>query len=448
MSTNRPDEIDGEVISRQMTAAEQLPMGMQLLRMENEQIMSLARVAPRDPAVIVSQLKAFLQAYPAAALEAIYAKPVGSVYSITCKDCRIIYEADGSGPGVECTVCGSKAKTNIERRQKYAEGLSIRAAETIRSVYGFTRLAVRMSLDESGKATIEGTLVDYAAGNMTSDERVVTPFYKSRDGDMRRTPEDRFLNVVVKAEKSKLRRDLILDSVPAIVKAVYRDECEAVIDNVVPEDFVNQKILPQFQRFGVTKAHLEQLVGAKVATGWTKDQTRELSNLLNGLKSGDTNVAELLAPLSIVTPGSENDPTKAARGDALAEINAKRRAAKAGDQNGTKPAETAQKPAESAEEQQGIENAPSEPQDGPRLHSEPEAEPDDSSDPGELPEPYSEEERRPVIDKLLAEIESAVTKKRMDAIAGKIHNDPRLSDVDLNDLVDKISAVSEERGLN
>lgn len=501
MSTNRPDEIDGEIIGKALQTTEQLPMGAMLLKMENEQIMSMARIAPRDPEVIIGRLRKFLTAYPEAAAEAVYAKPVGKMFSMTCKDCGIVYEDQSSNANVECPVCGSTAKTNIQQRQKYAEGLSIRAAESIRSEYGYTRLTVEMDTLEGGKIRIAGTLVDYAAGNMTSDERIVSPFYKGRDGSTQRTPEDRFLNVVVKAEKAKLRRDLILDSVPGILKAMYRDECDKIAETLIPTEAVLQKIVPAFQKFGVTMAHLEQLVGRPAKMGWTAEDNKFLLQTLNGLRSGDVSVAEVLRDVTPVTPGSANDPTKAARGDAIDEIKAKRRAA----ENAAKSAQTAEKPAEKVEEQAttaqqddkerlinwlamsdsqeklaanwdemqesevfkalpgnlrrsimlaqqdlaaNLAKAPSEPQDGPRLHNEPDVELDDLSGPGELPEPYSEEERRPVIDKLLAEIESAVTAKRMTAIEGKIHNDPRLSDADLNDLIDKIAAVREERGIS
>lgn len=334
MSTDKPDEIDGEVLSSQLTKAEQLPMGMQLLKMENESIMSLARVAPRDATKVIAELKTFLHAYPAAATEAVYAKPVGKIFSITCKDCNIVYEDPSDMANVECPVCGSARKTNIQKRQKYAEGLSIRAAESIRSAYGYTRLAVEMEELPDGKVRIAGTLVDYAAGNMTSDERIVSPFYKSRQGGIQRTPEDRFLNVVVKAEKAKLRRDLILDSIPGIVKAFYRDECDKMADEVVPDEFVTQKIIPGFAKFGMSKAHLEEIVGQKASMGWTKEQSRELSNILAGLKSGDYTVAEVLRELVPQSPTGESNPTKAATGDVLKDIAAKRaaeRAAKTGD---------------------------------------------------------------------------------------------------------------------
>lgn len=486
MSTDRPDEINGEVISRSLQTTEQLPMGAMLLKMENEQIMSMARIAPRDPDQIIGRLRKFLQAYPAAAAEAVYAKPVGKIFSMTCKDCKIQYEDQSSGANVTCPVCGSTAKTDISQRQKYAEGLSIRAAESIRSEYGYTRLTIEMDQLEGGKVRIAGTLVDYAAGNMTSDERIVSPFYKSRDGSTQRTPEDRFFNVVVKAEKAKLRRDLILDSVPGIVKAMYRDECDKIEAELVPEEFMEQKIIPAFQRFGITKSHLESIIGRPAHMGWTKEESKELSRILNGLKTGDTTVAEVLRDALPVAPGSVDDPTKAARGDTLDELKAKRRAAKESPESGAvietpetngAEAKTPENLADSsgdrlleeARQQELAENeqkrfkaerdqierdrlaalkATQWPQDAAKPHNAPEVEQTDASGDGELPEPYSEDERKPVVEKLLASIDSAMTKKRLDAIAAQVNNDERLSDADLNDLVDKIAIVRDERNLN
>jgi nitrogenase subunit NifH len=84
--------------------------------------------------------------------------------------------------------------------KKYAEGLSIRAAESIRSVFGYNRLATSVEQLPDGCVKLTGIFVDYAAGNITADERIVSPFYKkARSNVMERIPEDRFLNVVVKS---------------------------------------------------------------------------------------------------------------------------------------------------------------------------------------------------------------------------------------------------------
>jgi hypothetical protein len=85
-----------EAAPQQLRAAEQLPPEMMLLKMENESIMQVARIQPREPMKIVAQLRELIEAWPAAAEEAIYSKPVGSVTELQCGNnkCGIFYEVN------------------------------------------------------------------------------------------------------------------------------------------------------------------------------------------------------------------------------------------------------------------------------------------------------------------------------------------------------------------
>jgi len=227
--------IEGEIVQSGMSRE------MVLMKMENESIMSVAQTKPRDPMAIVEQLEALVEAYPRAASEAIYSKPVGSTTEVTCP-CGIRYETQTVSNDVTCSGCGAPAtKGKAVRRKKFAEGLSIRAAESIRSAYGYTRLSTQAEQMENGNVRLTGTIVDYAAGNLTSDERIVSPYYKSRGGGTVKTPMDRFLNVVVKAEKAKLVRDVILSNTPGIVKAMFRDICEKKAKDEVAPEVIDQR---------------------------------------------------------------------------------------------------------------------------------------------------------------------------------------------------------------
>jgi hypothetical protein len=287
--------------SRQLQAVASLPQDMMLLKMENEQIFAVARTQPRDPMKIVKQLAQLIEAYPAAADEAIYSKPVGTVIQVTCPNekCGIKYEVNSIDQETACPICDTKAAGAPSRKvKKFAEGLSIRAAESIRSIYGYTRLATTTEQFEDGKVKLTGTIVDYSAGNLTSDERIVTPWYKSRSGGMTRTPEDRFLNVVVKAEKSKLRRDIILDNTPAIVKAMFRDMCEQKLLQLVAPEVIEQRIIPAFAEYGISQEQLDQIIGRPHKLGWREQERMMLRKILNALKNEETTARELLDGLA------------------------------------------------------------------------------------------------------------------------------------------------------
>ena len=290
-----------------LIAADRLPADLMLLKMENEQIFAVAKMQPREPMKIVAQLQELIDAYPAAAGEAIYRKPVGNVIEVTCSACGVKFEVVKLEQETTCPACDvpaiQKGKSVQTRKvKKFAEGLSIRAAESIRSIYGYTRLATTAEEIDGGKVKLTGCLVDYAAGNITSDERIVSPMYRSRTGQMVRTPEDRFLNVTVKAEKAKLRRDVILDSVPNIIKAAFRDACERKMGELVSEEFIEQRIIPAFASYGVTAEHLARIIGRPHKLGWSEAERLGLRKLLTGLKNGETTVAELIADLDETEP--------------------------------------------------------------------------------------------------------------------------------------------------
>ncbi|WP_425618084.1 hypothetical protein NA78x_001777 [Anatilimnocola sp. NA78] len=281
---------------RQLQAANQLPPDLMLLKMENDSIMTIARTVPRDPMKIVEQLAALINAYPAAAESAIYSKPVGTVTEVTCGEskCGIKYEVNKVDNDTQCPNCESKKRGKCRPVKKFAEGLSIRAAEAIRSIYGYTRLTTRCEILRDGSAVLTGTLVDYAAGNMTSDERVVPRQYKSKSGQMITIAEDRFLGVVVKAEKAKLMRDVILGNTPGIIKAMFRDMCEQKMLDLVSPELIEQKIIPAFADYGITREHLDKIVGRPLNLGWKEQERLSLRKILSALKNDETTAAEIL----------------------------------------------------------------------------------------------------------------------------------------------------------
>lgn len=298
-----------------LEAVASLPRDMMLLKMENESIMAVARKEPRNAAKLIKELQALIDAYPAAADDAIYSKPVGTVTEVTCGGCGILYEVNKVFNDTACPDCESTKRGACRAVKKFAEGLSIRAAESIRTIFGFTRLATTCEILPDGSARLTGVLVDYVAGNITSDERVVSRHYKARGGGMTTVPEDRFLNVVVKAEKAKLRRDVILDSTPGIVKAMFRDSCEQKMTALISTEVIKQKIIPAFQGYGITPQDLDTIIGAPASLGWNKAQKLELRKILSALKNEETTPRALLEgmrqPAQTPPPAPEGGGVKA-----------------------------------------------------------------------------------------------------------------------------------------
>src|SRR5262249_7896913 len=138
----------------------------------------------------------------------------------------------------------------------------------------------------------EATFTDYQRGRMWQDSNIVSRFYRSKSGAVVAIPEDRFFGVVVKAEKSKLAREVICRSVNAGLKAWFWDQCEKLVDSMLDEGTVD-KIVGQFSTRGVALEQLETLLGKPRRSGWTKEDRKSLLGVWNALKSGETTLDEV-----------------------------------------------------------------------------------------------------------------------------------------------------------
>lgn len=312
MSYDDENTIDGTL--SQVSAAKQIPQDLMLLKMENETIMAAAAVRPRKQSVILSQLKDCIESFPESADEAIYAKPVGKEELGLCSNCGKETVIQYKVP-FKCSSCGGVKHKGIREAQRYVEGLSIRAAESIRSIYGYNRLAMQQEMQQDGTAKITGTFIDYATGTMTSDTRIVQPVYTDRYKNVKTLTTERF-DLAIKSEKAKLARDIILDSVPNNIKAYFRDICEKKIAETLTPEKVESEILPHFASYGITLLDLEGHIGRPISMGWTERDRGQLRKLLTALRSGEITVASLRADGK--SPEPEDDvPGKKARQSSL-----------------------------------------------------------------------------------------------------------------------------------
>lgn len=257
-----------DLIDPAMEAAAQLPRELAVIKIENDQIFSMAAARPRDFVQVRKDLSAMIEEFPGFADEAIYEKPVGK---------------DDSG------------------HMKYARGLSVRAAECLAESYGFNRIRTDVESLPDGRVKIHASFTDYQRGRTWEDSSIVSPFYQKKGGGLARHPEDRFLNVVVRAEKSKLVREVINRSVNQALKAWFENECEKKLARTLTDDVVN-KIVGGFKQFNMGLEQVEQVVGRPKAMGWTEQDRFRLVGVFNSLKNGDTTVAELL--------GNDTEPRK------------------------------------------------------------------------------------------------------------------------------------------
>lgn len=247
-----------DVAIQQVQAIATLPPEIAIMKMENENIIALAAARPRDYKQIIADLRAQIEAYPSFAREGIYSKPVGK-------------GEDG--------------------KMKYARGLSIRAAEAIREAYGYNRVRADVTVIDDNTVKIEATFSDYQRGSIWQDASILSKFYRSSRGQTVRYSDDRFFNLVVKAEKSKCIREVILRSVPPGLRSELEELIERQIDNLLDDAYLT-KAIAMFADKGVTQEMLEEHLGKTLKAGWTKDDRRNLVGVWNAIKDGETTVEE------------------------------------------------------------------------------------------------------------------------------------------------------------
>lgn len=230
-----------------------------LLRMENETISTECRLRPRNMGDIRAKLSELLKEFPDFADEAIYCKPVG--------------REDGGS------------------QQKYAKGLSIRAAEALAEAYGYNRVRADITKIDDFTVKIDATFTDFQTGRIWQDGGIISKFYTTRNKQRATHSDDRFYNVVVKAEKSKYLREVICRSVNSALKAWFEAECAKVAgQRISPADI--DKVIAAWKKSGVELHHLEYAVGHTRSMGWTSDDLALLRGIWTALRDGETTLAE------------------------------------------------------------------------------------------------------------------------------------------------------------
>jgi hypothetical protein len=272
-----------------------------MLRLENETIMAACKAEPRDMVAVKNQLGGLLHAFPEFADDAIYSKDVGG--------------------------------------GKFAEDLSIRAAEALAEAYGYNRIRASVSMVDDDHAKVEATFTDFQSGRVWQDDVIVSKWYtasKTKGGGRVRYDDDRFLNTVVKAAKSKVIREVICRSVNPAGTAWFKNECEKVMQLQLTPDKV-ASMVKAWADIGVGLEKLEALVGKPKAMGWMASDASRLRTLFVAVRDGEETVESLL------------NPTKPAADVSQAEIDAQLAAKNAAKKPAAEPAKTPPKKKTEAE---------------------------------------------------------------------------------------------------
>jgi hypothetical protein len=285
---NEQTVAEGEVIDVIATSAgapgmEIVAQGATLVKLENSTQMSLAIQRPRNEAVILSAAKKELDLYPSMAKEAIYTKPVGR---------------------------------NDANQMQYAEGLSIRAAESLANRWTNSSYGCEITGEDEDTVNLAAVFLDYENNTRHVSVSRVSKKMKKRDGTVITLSPDR-LELKVKAEQSKLLRERILRSLPAGLKKEYENKARFII-KAEPVANIRNALIERLADLKIPVEKVEKARGGVKIADMKKDQLTELIGLVNAIRDGETDAETAFGGGSKEAEQATEDKTKALK-DKLAQ---------------------------------------------------------------------------------------------------------------------------------
>lgn len=245
--------IEPEVMYEPGSIGESLvAQGVSIVRLENNTQMQVAVQRPRDEAKILNAALKELELYPSMAEDALYMKPVG--------------------------------KNPDTKKMTYAEGLSVRTAESLANRWKNSSFGCEIVAEDDLTVQLAGVFLDYENNTRHVVVGRVAKAYRARTGQIvKRTPDQ--IELAVKAEQSKVLREVILRSLPAGLKKEYENKVRFLLKGGKVENR-RQAIIARFKELNVAIETLEAHRGKKVAD-WQHEDIVALLGIANAMRDGE-----------------------------------------------------------------------------------------------------------------------------------------------------------------
>lgn len=234
---------------------ELLAQGASIVKLENDVQMQIAVQRPRDEKKILELSLRELDLYPSMAKEAIYRKPVGK---------------DETG------------------QMKYADGPSIRMAESLGNRWANSSYGLTVVSEDEESATIAGVFLDYELNTRHVIEAKVSKWYKTSKGQVVRHAPDRFSDLILKANGSKILREVILRSLPAGLRKEYEFKAREVM-KMEPIAQQRKALLERFIELQGSQEMLEKWK-EKPLIKWSKEDIIDALGLANAIRDGEATI--------------------------------------------------------------------------------------------------------------------------------------------------------------
>jgi len=263
-----------------------LDRDMAVIKMENEVVMAEARSRGRDLPKILAEVMAQVVNFRTFAENAIYVKP-----------------------------CGKDPDTG---KEKFARGLSIRVAQTLKAAYGWSKVRCDMLVLDHFRVKMIAVFTDYITGSVFEMSSIISRSYRAKGGKVMEHGDDRFYNVVVKAEQSKLIREVILRSIPEGLKSELWECIENQQRNLLTPE-VSKQIVAKFSAKSVSQQQIERFLGKRIEV-LTRDDRQRLLEIWNAIEQDEATIAEVF--------GETDDDGTPAPTDKLAALTARTKASR------------------------------------------------------------------------------------------------------------------------
>ena len=252
------------ILAQEQSVGEKLiERGNTIIRLENTTQMSVAVQRPRNNEAVLKEALEVLELSPILCGAAIYNKPVG--------------------------------KDPDTGKMRYAEGLSIRAAEELRRIYGNNSAGTAIIEDKGDEIVIGAVFLDMEKNTRYAAEKAVSKFFKARSGQIQQIPPDRLNDVVIPAHASKLLREVILRSLPAWLKSEFEAKARDLgTKGSLPK--LRAKMVESFAPLGVTEKDILKHLGVTAVKDITKEDVALMRGIYNSIRDGDSVAEEHFGP--------------------------------------------------------------------------------------------------------------------------------------------------------
>lgn len=293
---NKPEHVDVEPSSPQ---TQLLREGAQIMKLESQEMFQLAIMRPRDPKKILAEAIAAFDICPEFAEKVEYNKPVGR--AAKCPKCKAdtYYKA-------KCPEC------NEDIPQTFAQGFSIRAAEALGNRWENSAFGVQPISETDTEVILGGTFMDYEKHIKRYYIKRVSKYRTTRDKKVIEIPPDRFADLTISSNQSKLVREMVKANLPPEITQAYLKAAKQYRSKGTLESRI-EKMLATFKLLNIDGKQIEAFRN-KAIKAFSGEDVDEMIGIFNAIRDEETTVEQVFGGKVEAKEDKANLQPKASKG--------------------------------------------------------------------------------------------------------------------------------------